>query len=428
MSGYKSIKKVRVKERDLILIASMILITFIGTLVINKTIMLIVLCGIFLAILLKAKFSFFTAFSFILLFSYIQEHIASINHLLAGGMLYANTGIPVYLKELYICTSFFFVLEYAFFSMSSILENEKKLYTTPIILSEFVAFLFGILALMLIILSYPTMPTLSGTLSRNEGLVQSSRFVQISMLLLALTYDSASKYKLLYIIWSISIIWVLFHGERVIVFGFLIYCAFKYLNKQNNIKNKLKSKILQHKKIILTILAGFCIAALGIRLQLSRSGYSTVGLNFKTILNGIFVQGTACDVVYVFNCATDMWKHGNTLNGYTFLQYFVCWIPFLPNPYYPASVIMNYYKTLGGGLFFAEPMMNFGMMGTFVFSFVFLFFLKFVLSKSSQFSCFFWIPFVITIFRMTWYLGLDSWVTMSVYIVPILYFIAKKVR
>ena len=219
-----------------------------------------------------------------------------------------------------------------------------------------------------------------------------------------------------------------FHGDRVIVFGFLIYCAFKYLNTQSGLSNKVKNKIVEHKKIIFVGIAGLLVAALGIRLQLSRSGYSTANLNLSTVFRNILVQGTACDVVYVFNCATDMWKHGNLLNGYTFLQYIVCWIPFLPNPYYPAAVIMKYYTTLGGGLFFAEPMMNVGLIGTCVFSFLFLMFLNIVLNKPSNYKCFFWIPFILTIFRMTWYLGLDSWVTMSIYITPILYYIAKRFR
>ena len=124
------------------------------------------------------------------------------------------------------------------------------------------------------------------------------------------------------------------------------------MNTQSGLSNKVKNKIVEHKKIIFVGIAGLLVAALGIRLQLSRSGYSTANLNLSTVFRNILVQGTACDVVYVFNCATDMWKHGNLLNGYTFLQYIVCWIPFLPNPYYPAAVIMKYYTTLGGGLFF----------------------------------------------------------------------------
>lgn len=426
--NYTALFKISIKKLDVIILFIMSISSVIVGMAGNKTFLLWELCLLFFVILYKAKFSFFSAFSFILLFSYLQEHIAALNQNLAGGMLYAGLGVPVYIIELYICTSFFFVMEYIFFSFSKILGNEKKMYTTKIVLSKRIAYLFAVSAFGLIILSYPTLPTLSGTLARNEGVIQSSRFVQVAMLLLAITFDSAKKEKMLYVIWVISLVWILFHGDRVIVFGFLIYCAFKYLNTQSGLSNKVKNKIVEHKKIIFVGIAGLLVAALGIRLQLSRSGYSTANLNLSTVFRNILVQGTACDVVYVFNCATDMWKHGNLLNGYTFLQYIVCWIPFLPNPYYPAAVIMKYYTTLGGGLFFAEPMMNVGLIGTCVFSFLFLMFLNIVLNKPSNYKCFFWIPFILTIFRMTWYLGLDSWVTMSIYITPILYYIAKRFR
>ena len=428
---YKRVVRHHIRAGQLMAVWGMIICSLLAGITMNKQLMLLVLVGCFVVILIRAKFSFFSAFSFILLFSYLQEHIAAIDSSRAGGMLFAGMGIPIYIHELYICTVFFYIVEYIFFSLTDVLLNEKKMYTNSLELNRKVAHIFAFGALFLIILSYPSMPTLSGTLSRNEGMIQSSRFVQIAMFLLALTYDSLKKYKDILVAWIISLIWVLFHGDRVIVFGFLIYCALKYLNSQPAVKSHvdhIKNVIIKYKKILLVVAAAVCVAILGIRLQLSRSGYSTQNLNLSTIVNSILIQGTACDVVYVFNCATDLWKHGNQLNGYTLLQYIVCWIPFLPNPYYPASVIMNYYTTLGGGLFFAEPMMNFGLVGTLLFSSAFLFFLCAVLNNPSRFKCFFWIPFVITIFRMTWYLGLDSWVTMSIYIAPILYYIAKKVK
>lgn len=427
----KKVMRHHICARHLIAIGGMVICSLVAGATMDKQLMLFVLVGCFVVILMRAKFSFFSAFSFILLFSYLQEHIAAIDSSRAGGMLFAGMGIPIYIKELYICTVFFYIAEYTFFSLTDVLSNEKKMYTNLIELNRRVAYLFAFGALLLVILSYPSIPTISGMLRRNEGMIQSSRFVQIAMFLLALTYDSLKKYKDILLVWIISLIWVLFHGDRVIVFGFLIYCALKYLNSQSHVNShvsRIKNLMVKYKKMLLVVVVAVCVAILGIRLQLSRSGYSTQNLNLITIMNSILIQGTACDVVYVFNCATDLWKHGNLLNGYTLLQYIVCWVPFLPNPYYPASVIMKYYTTLGGGLFFAEPMMNFGIIGTFLFSVVFLFFVCVVLNNPSRFKSFFWIPFVITIFRMTWYLGLDSWVTMSIYIAPILYYISKKVK
>lgn len=393
----------------------------------NRFIMFAVITLLFIEVFRKAKFSFFSAFSFILWFSYLQEYIADIDVTMSGGMLSTNT-MTIYINELFLCTSFFFIFELFIFNVTKVIKNEKIIYTSEIKLTTRMALIFDLIALILIILSYPTFPTLKATLSRNEGLVQSARWVQIAVFLLGLTYDRSIKRKSLFIIWAICIIWVLFHGERVIIFGFLIYCALKFMNSHNDYKNKIKNKIEEHKKFFIVAIIAIIVASLGIYLQLSRSGFSTSGLNFKTMVRSLLTQGTCCDVVYVFNCTVDMWKKGNCLNGYTFLQYIVCWVPFLDNPYYPAAVIMKYYHTLGGGLFFAEPMMNFGIIGTFIFTMIFLLFLCFVLRNPTQFKCYFWIPFVIIIFRMTWYAGLDAWVTMSVYIAPVLYLVGNKIK
>ena len=51
----------------------------------------------------RAKVSFFSAFTFILWFSFVQEYVATINKLIAAGMLKTGDQAPIYYVELYVC-------------------------------------------------------------------------------------------------------------------------------------------------------------------------------------------------------------------------------------------------------------------------------------------------------------------------------------
>ena len=55
---------------------------------------------VFLYIVIKAKVSYFTFFSGILWFSFLQEFFASINPLLASGKLRWDTSVPIYYLSL----------------------------------------------------------------------------------------------------------------------------------------------------------------------------------------------------------------------------------------------------------------------------------------------------------------------------------------
>lgn len=377
-------------------------------------------------IIIAAKFSFFSVFSFILLFNLLQEFIASINVYLAGGMLWGHRGVPIYYKELFACIEIFYLTELIVFATSSVLKNEKLMYLQKIKMEYMVALGICMGALLLIFLSYPSLPRLSGTLSRNEGYILSERWAPIILFLIAVTYDSALKHKSLLLLWVISILWILFHGERVAVFGFLVYIMLKYINTTNKFDLSLIKTLLKGNALKVVIM-GIAVVLLGVYLQYSRMDQSG-GLTLKNI----YAQGTACDVVYVFNCSVDMWKRGKLYHGYTLLNYLTFWIPGMSgisnNIYAPAILIQKDYFTVGGGLFFVEPMMNFGLWGVFPYSYIYIMILCAVLSKPNGYMAIFWIPFVSTIFRTVWYGGLDAWSFMSLYLTPVVFLMAYKVN
>lgn len=424
----KSTKKLKLKfkRRQTRIFFVLLIFSILAYISDNNSVMFVAssITGIY--IIMAAKFSFFSVFSFILWFNLLQEFIASINVYLAGGMLWGYRGVPVYFKELFVCIEIFYLTELLVFATSSVLKNEKLMYLQNIKMEYIVAIGICTVALLLIFLSYPSLPRFSGTLSRNEGYILSERWAPIVLFLIATTYDSALKHKSLLLLWAVGILWILFHGERVAVFGFLVYIMLKYVNTTNKFDMSL-IKMLFKGNVLKVGIIGIAIVLLGVYLQYSRMGQSG-GL----ILKNIYAQGTACDVVYVFNCSIDMWKKGNLYHGYTLLNYLTFWIPGMSgitnNVYAPAVLIQKDYFTVGGGLFFVEPVMNFGLWGVFPYSYVYIMLLCAVLSKQNKYMAIFWIPFVTTIFRTVWYVGLDAWSFMSLYLTPVVFFMTYNVN
>lgn len=389
----------------------------------NKHIMFAAATVTSIYVIFKAKISFFSAFTFILWFSFVQEYVASINKLIAAGMLKTGIEAPVYFVELFICFEIFLLCELVLFFTTSVLDRERQMYLYKINMGRGMAYILTYFSVLLAILSYPSFPTLGALLSRNEGIILSARYMPIAYYILAATYDSIKKYKSLLAGWAIVLVWSLFHGERVAAFGFLVYIGIKYLNIHSDENMNLLKMLFQGKRKIVVITA-VLVVVLGVYIQYARMGINNGGVTLARIL----AQGTSGDVVYVFNCSVDLWKQGKLLHGYTLLQYLTAWLPGGTNMALSPSVcIKEYYYTVGGGLFFVEPIMNFGIAGVFPYVVVFLWFLNFVLRKPSLFTAILWIPFMTTIFRMVWYTGLTGW-TFALYTTPFIYFAIKKIK
>ena len=83
---------------------------------------------------------------------------------------------------------------------------------------------------------------------------------------------------------------------------------------------------------------------------------------------------------------------------------------------------------MGGGLFFAEPMMNGGMLLCIVQSVVYIAILVWAFNKKNSYHAYVIIPFSILIFRFAWYATCAGLVKMLIYYVPFVYFVSKKIK
>lgn len=421
-----SLKLKRINSKNLIRISLYTILTvLIGVSHINH-LELVLITLTLISIFNVARFSYFTIFSFVLWFSFLQEYIATINSSLAAGRLMAGLDVPIYDAELFICVMFFYIAELIAFSSTNVVKGEKELYKRKIVIKRNTAYLFGLIAFILVLLAYPSLPSLGATLGRDQGFISSSLVVPLALLLVAVLFDNLKHSVLLKGINVLTLIWIFFHGDRVMVMGYLIYVLLKYMNDGRFNFNTLKS-IIFNKRTLTVFIGVIVVVAVAIRIQITREG-AAYSLTFSDLLMSMVKQGTAGDVVFAFNCSVDMWKHGNGVGIYPYLYYVSNLLPGADQSYYTAVILLEKYNTLGGGLFFTEPMISGGMILTFIHSAIFIMLVTWVFNKNTKYHSFLIIPFCLLLFRFEWYATCAGLVKMLLYYVPFTYLMAKKLK
>lgn len=404
------------------------------------SIVVYMICSIilFVGIFRKAKYSFFSAISFILVFSLFQTMVQALTGRAYGMIQNSKAGIPLYEGIHGICTVSFLAVELFFIYSTSMIENEKAIFRTEISLSNFTAILFIVASITIIILMFPSFPDFQLHLEnrRTQGVMKNYGWVLTALVLAGITVDKAKTMKKLWIGYFFILFWIFGHSERVEGLGFVIYIALKILNNNAQKETITDNKCVDDidtgmhrynnssgiwKRIgiigIVFILLVFLVW-LGLYRDSFRTGISDYSLT--NILRKLFVQSTAGDVVYVFDCAVHMWKSGNLLHGKTYLAWLLNLIPGAGNELNASEYIRNYYFTMGGALFFTEPMMNFGLIGVFVTNVVFFLWYSFVIKKQTMLRAMIFMPMIIEIFRTAWY-GRNGWELASLVEIPLLY-------
>ncbi len=380
-------------------------------------------------IIFQARFSFFSELAFILVFTLFQTWIQELTGQASGMIQNANFNVPLYATEHSICTVTFLLTLLFFVLFTNLIANEKKIYMTKITLKLHIAIIFLCISVLLIVMTFPSVPTfrIDSLTRRTQGISTTYGWVMVALLLAATTYDMSNEHKWFWIFYGFIIFWTIGHAERVEILGFVSYMLLKSFNRNSGI-NREHPKLSLGQKIkkfgILVVVFAFLLFLIWIGLYRIKQGNDSYSLG--NILRKLFVQGTAGDVIYVFDCAVDMWKHGNLTHGITYFNYLYELIPGVSGLYDAASYIKNFYFTVGGGLFFTEPMMNFGMIGVLVTNVTFCLFYSWVVRKANMFRAMFWIPFIIEIFRTAWY-GRNGWELAAFIEVPMLYFAIKYV-
>lgn len=400
-------KKV-IKRKETIVSLTLISIATVCGLISNNTLLgLLIAIVQLIYIFLCAKLSLFSIFPALMTFCLFQEY-AAVNGWEVYGLL-AVGGVPWYFNELKFCVYTLNVIDIIFISTTSCLKNEQLMFKRKFKISPLISLFCLLFAIVLTILIFPTIPNLSSFTNDNrftDGIISFSGWSIIPFFLLTVAYGSAKYRKTAIAVTMFVIFWYIFHGERVESLGLICLLMFKYYYK-----NK-----YQIRKVMKLFLLGFCVILLFVAIGSLRAGIDN--LTFRSLLNSVVIQSTACDVTYVFNCAIDLFYNGIHLGGITYLSYLINCIPFLNDHYAFSSVIQNYYYTAGGGLFFAEPIANFGPLFMILITIIYFILVVRLLSRQTEYSYLVYSILVISVFRLAWY-GLNYPIVTVLYFVPL---------
>lgn len=398
---------IKINKKILFHYIAVLIISYIAILLKNPTFGLLVAALQLVIIFITAKISLLTIFSFLINFCLVQEYGAYSGWNVYGILAYSS--VPIYYFELLYCTYFFNLVILFVIYFTKYLENEEKLFKTSSIDITFsLSILLIIGAILITILIFPTLPSLQSftTVNRfSSGILSFTGWSCIPIFFLAVSIMNKKLRKLTIFATAFVLLWYFFHGERVDGIGLLAFLAIKYYYDNKNDKAAvLKIVILGSIAVVILVIIGMI-----------RSGTSEVRI--QNILSKILVQETACDVTHVFNCAVDLWKHGNQYHGYTYMSYLVNCIPFFADPYSFQSYIHEYYYTAGGGMFFAESVGNFGIRFAMLFSVAYIVAMSVLIRKTTTYRLLTYTALSISIFRTAWY-GLNYSIITILYFAP----------
>jgi len=397
------------------------IITVFFFLIANKT---LIMLNIFFGLLIVfdlVKISYFTVLSFLNVFTLFQEYYHDVIGI-ATGMLKTGTEAPNAFYELSFCTSAFLIAEIFFIINTDMIKIEKKLYRKEMFNYK-LSIIFRLMSLVITLLIFPSIPTFRTNTGHrfDSGIIPFSGFAGLSFFLLAISFNSKMK-KRYYLLDAFCVFWFVGHAERIEAMGYLCYVLLRYFNKMENENLNIGRLIKKYYKIILVILAGLIFM---VWIGLVRGG-DKVDFEFSFLVQRLFIQSTACDVAYVFNCTVDLSKNGQLLLGKTYLGHISNLVPFFPNNYDISEVIMENYYTVGGCPFFGEIVANFGVIGVIPVMAIYFYFNYIILKTNSKYRFLFWVPISMMAFRTAWY-GWTSWYTLSFIVVPILYLLNKYI-
>lgn len=398
---------IKIDKRKMIYYFFVVCISLSVVIIKNPTYALLIAIFQLVMILSLAKVSFLSIFSGLINFCLLQQYSAYRGWDVYG--LLAYNIVPIYYYELVYCSYIFNLIVLLLLFFTSYIENEEKIFCTNTINMAYplnVLLLGG--AVLITILIFPSIPSLSAFTTNNRfssGILPFAGWSCIPAFFFAICIMNKKLKKITVLATIFVLLWFFFHGERVDGIGLLSFLAIKYYyNNKNNRTTIIKLGIV-----------AICAAGLLVTIGMFRTGVSEVGL--ENIITKILVQETACDVTHVFNCAVDLWKNGNQYNGITYISYLVNCIPLLEDPYLFQRYIHNYYYTAGGGLFFAEIVGNFGIYFVGIFTLLYMLGMHLLIRKSSKYRFLIYTALTISIFRTAWY-GLNYPIITILYFVP----------
>ncbi len=243
-----------------------------------------------------------------------------------------------------------------------------------------------VIAFICAICSYPRVSGL------NFRFDLSTIFISTNVAMFLCRYPRSNSLTILHLA---LLIWVIIGGDRVDSMASVIFLLIFASNGTYH-KESVRYSFL--------IFGIFVLFTLGIVSGLLRNGLS---FSPEHLLYGLYAQQTVSDVVYVFLCSIEYFLENGSNTEVLLNMLF----GLFPGDYYGVASEYNYTIFLnhhfapnpGGGLYVSEAMIAFGLLGTFLYVFVYASIIKALFIRHGNIATCLFILFVVMSFRMQWY-------------------------
>lgn len=360
-----------------------------------------------LIMIFKAKISYLSVKNIIVTYT-LFPFFMNYNYDLYYG-IFGNIDFSFYLIAVQIVLLYNLIWLFILFN-TRILEKEKQLLKININIPKKIIYLFLLLAVITTIIRFPSLPF--GTYSdRFTSLLPGNFWNHLTILLLVFCLPKLKSNKLVQLVYLFVIIWFLGHYERVDIIGLVLVCTI-YFIYNNSIKITFKNIVCLLAFVILLFTSFLIIEDLRTDKKFS----------IQQLLTKVFVNSTASDVAYVYGCSLDYLDNNELLYGSTYAGYLLEIIPEYNYKNSTINIINDNYYTVGGNFILDEPLINFGIIGIFIFSLVEYILLSLILSKNNKYNFYILAILIFSVFRIVWY-GLSYIENTILILLPVFYFV-----
>ncbi|WJD84933.1 O-antigen polysaccharide polymerase Wzy [Limosilactobacillus fermentum] len=309
------------------------------------------------------------------------------------GDLQANI-IPLNLPKLYTysyiyCTCFLLLSLLFTFKSHEIRTIKVKLpnYSSQVIIFN------NIIAIIFTFVAFPRLGfSINNIDNRFDMLLPGHAWNQLAIVALLFNLPYLRKNVTVKLTYLFVLCWFLMNGERAditgLVFGLFLFYFIKTSQERSPIKTVELFALLFLFVILLNLIASW------------RGGeHSTI----IESINKLLVTPTTSDVAYLYNVSIDMISKFGKLHGKIFLANLISAIP-LSSPVDFSSTVDNFgYLNPGGEPILAEPIVDFGVKGLYLLSFIDFIFYRFFVQFKNSFFKYEFLVLLCSVPRIVWY-------------------------
>lgn len=365
--------------------------------------------GLFLAVIVENGVSIVTlvalTFNMLLGAITVQYYTGSSYGLLSMDYVQLHLSTIVVVSVLYNLSLMIFS------GIFNIPQNEKKVIgqNFSVVKSKLAILFANLVAVCFSFVAFPYMPFTNAGVNRFDMLLPGHAWNQLAVVALLFNLENFRRSKWVQLTFAFVVFWFISHGERADMAGLMFGLLFRYLMIQKRLKLR---------KLFPAVIGGLLLVYMFVAVGNWRiSGSKT---SFVQSITGIFTFSTVADVAYLYNASIDYFMSGVRTGGRLLLENLLKAIPFYQSKSDFTSLVNSIYPNAGGEPIVSSALIDFGLIGVLLQTFIDFALIRIILFKNSAFFQMEYILLLCSIPRMVWY-GRSYIFSGTLIFIPVMY-------